>query len=88
MPWWCPRSLDVDRRAGSGCRRGDRVSGRGHVEQGTHGSGHLGETSLLQNVQRKTQLTLETDNTEKETQEGTKENNKKMGQQMINKINE
>lgn len=43
--------LDVDRRPGSGRRRrGDGVSGRGQVQEGADGAGHLGEPSLLQDV--------------------------------------
>lgn len=36
-----------------------RVPGRRQVQQGGHGSGHLGEPSLLQDVQRETQVTLD-----------------------------
>lgn len=63
MQWWCC-CLHADRGSRCGrCRRrvaggGDGVSGRGQVEQGADGPGHLGEPSLLQDVQWKTQLTL------------------------------
>lgn len=39
-------------------RRGDGLPGRGQVQQRADGSGHLGEPSLLQDVKRKTQLSL------------------------------
>lgn len=68
--WSC--GLDVDGGSRCGCRRGDGVSGRGQVEQGADGPGHLGEPSLLQDVQRKTQLTLQRQKPQKK-HSGTKE---------------
>lgn len=59
-------ALHADRRS----RGGPRVSGRGQVQQGADGPGHLGEPSLLQDVQRKTQLTLDRRTPQRETHGG------------------
>lgn len=70
--------------------RGDGLSGRGQVEQRTDGSSHLGEPSLLQDMKRKTQLTLHRqDTTEEESHKGRGQHkrggdNRKVGQQMAN----
>lgn len=53
----------------SGGRRGDGMSGRSQFQQCADSSGHLGEPSLLQDVKRKTQLTLT------KTQKKTNKNN-------------
>lgn len=82
--WWrrrCRRCLHGDRgsRYGWWCRcrrRGYGVSGWGQIEQCADGSGHLGEPSLLQDVQRKTQLTLQRQTPQKKTQ-GWKKGKKK-----------
>lgn len=64
-------SLPSNADGGSGGRRGDGMSGRSQFQECADSSGHLGEPSLLQNVQRKTQLTL----TKTEENKQTKKNN-------------
>ena len=73
---WCLHANGGSRR---GRRRGDGVSGRGQVQQGADGAGHLGEPSLLQDVQRKTQLSLQDGQHRGGHTAGTKENNGKAG---------
>lgn len=68
--WSC--WLDVDGGSRGGCRCGDGVSGRGQVKQGADGPGHLGEPSLLQDVQRKTQLTLQRQTPQRKNTAGQK----------------
>lgn len=66
------------RRGGGGCAAcgGDGVSGRGQFQQSADGPGHLGEPSLLQDVERKTQLTLHRQTPQKKTREAKRKKNK------------
>lgn len=53
-----PPPSHTDRRSGGAARQGDGMSGRSQVQQSADSGGHLGEPSLLQDVQGETQVTL------------------------------